>query len=204
MSISGQPISIFDPIAQAHAAPSISINDLSALGDLTPEEQQLALKIASIPLDKMIAEACRREFKYFVKELWDVVEPGSPYIHGWHIDAICDHLQAAAEGRIKNLIVAIPPRHSKSTIVSVFFPAWLWLRWPGKRSLFVSFAARLSDRDSRKCRNLIESVKYQRLFGEIFQLAKDSVANLIPPSVLSNRRIVFESLASWKISPNSR
>lgn len=135
---------------------------------------ELIESIASIPQEKLIAEKCKRSFKYFLKEAWPTAEPGSPLIHGWHMDVICDHIQACVEGRIKNLIIAIPPRHSKSTIVSVLFPAWLWIRDPGRRTLFVSFAARLSDRDSRKCRNLIESVWFQRLFGEKFQLAHDS------------------------------
>lgn len=130
--------------------------------------------VTDISLNKLLAEKCRRSFKYFLRCAWHIIEPGSPLIHGWHMDVICDHLQACVEGRIQNLIIAIPPRHSKSTIVSVLFPAWLWLREPGKRTLFVSFAARLSDRDSRKCRNLIESVWFQSLFGDKFQLAKDS------------------------------
>lgn len=130
--------------------------------------------LPEVPQEKLIAEKCRRSFKYFLRQAWPTAEPGSPLIHGWHMDVICDHIQACVEGRIKNLIIAIPPRHSKSTIVSVLFPAWLWIRDPGRRTLFVSFAARLSDRDSRKCRNLIESKWFQDLFSDKFQLCHDS------------------------------
>lgn len=126
------------------------------------------------PLELTLAKLCKLSFYDFVIEAWHIVEPGSPLINGWHLQAICDHLQAVAENRIKNLIIAIPPRHSKSTIVSVMFPAWLWIRYPGKRTLFVSYAAVLSDRDSRKCRALIESLWYKTLFGDVFKLAKDS------------------------------
>jgi hypothetical protein len=61
----------------------------------------------------------------------------------------------------------------KSLLVSVFWPAWEWIRWPERRWLFSSYAASLSIRDSLKCRRLIESPWYQRLWGERFALTGD-------------------------------
>jgi predicted phage terminase large subunit-like protein len=124
--------------------------------------------------DELVAEKCKRSFKFFVQCAWSVVEPGSPLIWGWHMDAICDHLQACFENRIRNLIISVPPRHSKSSLVAVFFTAWVWLNQPGRRFIFCSYAAKLSVRDSRKCRGLIESPWFVKLFGGIFELAKDS------------------------------
>jgi predicted phage terminase large subunit-like protein len=102
-----------------------------------------------------------------------VVEPGRGYIHGWHIDAICEHLEAVTRGEIRNLIVNMPPRHMKSLLVSVFWPTWVWTWWPQARWLFSSYADTLSTRDSLKCRRIIQSDWYQDQWGEVFYLASD-------------------------------
>lgn len=48
----------------------------------------------------------------FVKQAWHVVEPGVPFIGGWHIRVICEHLEAITNGELRRLLVNIPPRHA--------------------------------------------------------------------------------------------
>ena len=102
-----------------------------------------------------------------------MVEPATPYVPGWHIEAICDHLEAVTRGEIRNLLITMPPRHSKSLTVSVFWPTWEWVRHPARRWLFSSYAQSLSIRDSLKCRRLIESPWYQANWGHVFRLTTD-------------------------------
>jgi predicted phage terminase large subunit-like protein len=109
----------------------------------------------------------------FVKQGWDVLEPATPFKLGWHLEAICDHLQAVADNQIKNLIINIPPRYMKSLSVSVFFPCWLWTTRPSLRYLFSSYSSDLSLRDSVKSRRLIQSLWYQARWGGTFQLTSD-------------------------------
>jgi len=72
----------------------------------------------------MVPEEVRKlDFRTFVDEAWNVVEPSTPFIPNWHIDAICDHLQAVANGDIRFLMINVPPRHCKSRLTSVFWPA---------------------------------------------------------------------------------
>ena len=71
-----------------------------------------------------------------------------------HVRAVCDHLQAVSEGRIRNLIVNIPPGHAKSLLIAVFWPAWVWIDHPEARWLFSSYREPLAIRDSVKCRRL--------------------------------------------------
>lgn len=101
------------------------------------------------------------------------MEPATPYVHGWHIDAICEHLEAVTRHEIRNLIINIPPRHMKSLAVSVFWPMWVWASAPATRWLFASYAESLAIRDSLKCRRLIQSPWYQEHFGDVFKLAGD-------------------------------
>ena len=91
------------------------------------------------------AEQAARHLREFVRQAWAVVEPSTPFVPGWHIDAIIEHLEAISLGQIRNLLINVPPRHMKSLLVSVFWPAWEWIRWPERRWLFSSYGAQLSD-----------------------------------------------------------
>jgi predicted phage terminase large subunit-like protein len=97
-----------------------------------------------------------------------VVQQGE-FVENWHIEAICDHLQALAEGRLERnrLMIFLPPRHAKSIIVNVFMPAWDWTVRPHRRFVSASAKDNLSMRDAVKARDLIASKLYQRLFGDV-------------------------------------
>jgi hypothetical protein len=94
---------------------------------------------------------------------WHIVEPDQAFIPGRHIEMICRHLQALTDGTLEldNLLINVPPGHSKSIFTNVFWPSWCWTRRPGKRFLYGSYDQKLSTRDSISCRSIIESDWYQ-------------------------------------------
>lgn len=114
-------------------------------------------------LEAVEREYSKRSLGNFIKRAWPHVDP-QPYIHGWHMDAMAEHLEACASGQITRLLINIPPGTSKSTATSVFFPAWLWGPHgkPGTRFIGASYEQSLATRDNRKTRMLIESEWYQR------------------------------------------
>jgi predicted phage terminase large subunit-like protein len=136
---------------------------------------ELLLSKPSLPSD-IDRELAERNLRDFVRSAWAVVEPSTPFVEGWHIDAITEHLQAITRGEIRNLLINVPPRHMKSLLVSVFWPCWEWLRCPQRRWLFSSYAATLSIRDSVKCRRLIDSLWYQANWSDRFALTGDQNA----------------------------
>jgi predicted phage terminase large subunit-like protein len=85
------------------------------------------------------------------------------YVHGWHIDAIAEHLEAVTRGEISRLYVNVPPGAMKSLMVSVFWPAWEWgpKGLSSTRYVATSHSERLAVRDNLRCRRLIESEWYQ-------------------------------------------
>jgi predicted phage terminase large subunit-like protein len=99
----------------------------------------------------------------FVKEAWAVLEPKTPLVWNWHLDALCEHLEAVTAGRINRLLVNVPPGSSKSLIVSVMWQAWEWgpkgLR--SHRFLSTAFNDGPVKRDTRKTRDLILSDWYR-------------------------------------------
>ena len=115
----------------------------------------------------------------FVEGGWKYIDP-NPYKWGWHLDAIAEHLKAVTTGEIRRLCINIPPRTSKSSMVSVSFPAWVWaqakkgpLCGPHVQFLFASYAQSLSVRDSIKTRRLIESPWYQKYWSHRFNITSD-------------------------------
>jgi len=120
-------------------------------------------------IDKMLAE---KRLVHFLKQVWPSIDPHT-YTHGWHIDCICDHLEAVMSGEIKRLSINVPPRHCKSILIAVAFPAWAWLKKPSLQFLFSSYAHSLSIRDGVKCRRVIESPLYQSRWGNSVKLTSD-------------------------------
>lgn len=105
----------------------------------------------------------------FVREAWHVVEPSSAYVHGWHIDAICAHLEAVTDGRINRLLINVPPGTMKSLLTSVLWPAWEWgpKGRASLRYLTTSYAEKYVKRDSRRMRDLVSSDWYRTLWPEV-------------------------------------
>ena len=121
-------------------------------------------------LDDVNRELCKKSFYDFFLEFWDVIE-SEKLVDNWHIKALCEELQEVAERVIRreakeyDLVINIPPGTSKSTICTVMFPAWLWIRDPSLRIISSSYSASLSINHAIKSRDLILSDKYQRLFA---------------------------------------
>jgi predicted phage terminase large subunit-like protein len=123
----------------------------------------------------------RQSFAEFVKGAWPIIEPATPLVWNWHMDCICEHAAALVENRLakRNLILNVPPGSSKSTIISVCLPAWIWIWRPSYRGVFASGNETVRTRDSLKCRMILESAWYRDTFGIRWKMQKDQNAKLI-------------------------
>jgi len=144
------------------------------------EGKRISIEQQLFDLDRADAEASLAEF---IRQAWHVIEPGSPYIHGWHIDFICEHLEAITNGDelpdgspYNRLLINVPPGTMKSLITNVFWPAWEWgpKNMPWLRYVCAAHKVEnLSARDSRRMRQLITGEWYQERWGDRVSLAKD-------------------------------
>lgn len=116
-------------------------------------------------------ERLTHSFALFAQEAWHVIEPATELQWTWHLQAICDHLQALYEGRISRLLINLAPGHAKSSFISVLFPVWVMLGDPSSRWLCASYAGDLALRDNKNRRDLIESDWFQERYGHIFKLS---------------------------------
>lgn len=122
-----------------------------------------ALKFTEEDLLAVEREACKRSLSTYIKEAWGQLEPGTPYTHGWHIDAIAEHLQAITNGEITRLLINVPPGCMKSMATAVFWPSWEWgpRGLPSTRFIGASHELGLATRDARRMRQLVRSDWYQ-------------------------------------------
>lgn len=145
----------------------------------------MAIKINGVSIDPVAQlidlerADCEESLYEFLRHAWKYLD-SSTWVDGWPIEAVAEHLQAVVDGEIRRLIINIPPRMGKSSITSVALPAWTWAQsdrgptsGPGVQFLHASYANQLSLRDSVKCRRLIESPWYQKLWGDRFVLNSD-------------------------------
>lgn len=108
----------------------------------------------------------------FIEESWSILEPATPLVKGWALDAVCEHFEAITYGDITRLLVNVPPGFMKSLVGDVFWPAWEWTQLPHLRYVAFSYAATLTMRDNNRFRDLLISPWYQELFGHVFQIRK--------------------------------
>ena len=106
----------------------------------------------------------RQDLTAFIQHSFQTVAPGHVYQHNWHIDAIAWHLEQCLDGRIKRLIITLPPRHLKSHCASVAFPAWVLGRNPGKRIICASYSNDLAVTLARDCHAVMTSAWYRKVF----------------------------------------
>ena len=98
----------------------------------------------------------------FIQKSFHTVNPGTPYLHNWHVDLIVSYLLACERGKITRLIINIPPRYLKSLCVSVAWPAWLLGHDPTRRVIAASYAQGLSLKHSLDCRRARDEVHSRR------------------------------------------
>ena len=121
--------------------------------------------------DKRFAEVSLYEF---FKQSWHVVEGNTPYVHEWYLEEIANALEDCFYRRIKNLLINLPPRKGKSNLISIAFPAWVWLHNPQERILTASFSNDLSLKIADKSRMLIKSHWFQQRWGDRFKIRRDA------------------------------
>lgn len=108
----------------------------------------------------------------YTKAAWHQVER-KDYLHNWHIEAIAEHLEAVSRREIKRLIINVPFRTTKSTLVSVMWPTWTWTWNPAHQFLVGSHAEKLAIRDNLKHRRITQSEWYRDRWGHLFGFTSD-------------------------------
>lgn len=115
----------------------------------------------------------------FVKQAFAVLEPGTEFADNWHIQFLCNTIQAVVhrvgqrKAKKRDLIINIPPRSLKSYIATICITPWAWLHYPHLKFLASSYSSDLSTDHSVMARQIIESSWYQGNWGNRYQMMPD-------------------------------
>jgi predicted phage terminase large subunit-like protein len=113
---------------------------------------------------QLLRAVLRKDFPAFIERCFHTVSPGDGYRHNWHIEAIAHHLELCRRGKIRRLLITVPPRSLKSICSSIAFPAWLLGQDPTLQIMCLSYAKELSAKLSRDCRAVLKSDWYRWAF----------------------------------------
>ena len=135
----------------------------------TDEAKLLAKKLKIKKLEFDVQEQAQTQFLPFVRNVWP------EFIEGSHHKIISKKFEKIANGKLKRLIVNMPPRHTKSEFASFLFPAWFVGRNPKAKIMQTTHTGELAIRFGRKVRNLMDSADYKKIFPKAY-LQPDSMA----------------------------
>jgi len=141
------------------------IEDYLQIVDTVTEQERR--KIFNI-LEHDRVQRCRESFIYFVQQMWPI------FISGKHHQIMSNAFERVADGKLKRLIINMPPRHTKSEFASYLLPAWFLGRFPHKKIIQTAHTAELAVGFGRKVRNLVGSEAYGKVFDT--KLSSDSKA----------------------------
>ena len=145
------------------------LEDAALLRTETPEIEDRRLKLELRLAQMSEVEGCRDDFLKYVRKIWP------EFIAGAHHKMIAKKLEDIASGKIKRLIINMPPRHTKSEFASYLFPSWVIGREPKTKIIQTTHTAELAVTFGRKVRNLIATTEYQNIFDSV-NLQADSKA----------------------------
>jgi len=85
------------------------------------------------------------------------------FIENWHYEAICEKLEDVYNGKIKRLIINIPPRYGKTELLKRFI-SWCFAKSPHSNFIYTSYSDRLVLDCSSSIRDTIKSEAFQELW----------------------------------------
>lgn len=139
------------------------------LDKFTPYEQAEIERMVNVLHKRAQQNAAQNSFLDFMT----AVEP--TMLQGPQHRMVAKLFNRIASGELKRVIIAIAPRHSKSTMASYLLPAWFLGRFPKKKIIMASHTGDLAVDFGRKVRNLIDSEPYHNVFPHV-TLASDAKA----------------------------
>ncbi len=143
---------------------------------LKPAEEALEAGDFELSLRRQIYEKSLHEF---VRAAWAQIEPVE-FVDGWHLHALCAHLEAVTRGEIRKLLVNWPPRHTKTLTATVMWPIWVWIQesdsplaGPGVQFLCGAYSAEKAEQDAFKARKLLRTPWFEQLWGHRVRINRE-------------------------------
>ena len=108
----------------------------------------------------------RSNLASFIHMSFKTLNPDTVFVDNWHIHAIAWHLEQVRTGKIRRLIITMPPRSLKSISASTAFPAFVHGNNPSKHIISVSYGQDLSVKFQNDYRAIISRPWFRSIFPE--------------------------------------
>src|SRR5215471_6258286 len=131
------------------------------------------------PVRSAYRAVLRSDFTFFTARCFHELNPQAELAMNWHLLVIAEKLAAARQGKIRRLIINLPPRHLKSLMASIAFPAWCLGHDPSVQILCASYGQDLADKFARDCRSIMTSRWYRRIFPTRLAAPRQVVQELL-------------------------
>ena len=116
---------------------------------------------------------CREDFYFYARWIF-LQRHGYKWQQAAHHRTICDALMKIYRGECKRLIINIPPRYSKTSLIEAFI-GWTLGHNPDSEYIYTSYSSRLASNSTWQVREIVQSETYQQIFPECV-LRQDSQA----------------------------
>jgi phage terminase large subunit-like protein len=111
-----------------------------------------------------LATFARVDFWCFVELMFPVLYPGQQLVYAGYLEAIATLLMGVAKRKYRNVVINLPPRHMKSALASVLYPAWRLGCDPTVKFICISYGDDLAHDLSAQTRKIMRSPLYQKIF----------------------------------------
>lgn len=109
----------------------------------------------------------RTRFDVFAERAFRVVEPSIMFEYNWHMGCIAEHLEANFNLEIPWLLINLPPRQLKSSLVAQLYPPWIFGQEPHHQFIGAAYAASLAERNVMNSSKVMNDSWYHDVFPEV-------------------------------------
>ncbi len=113
---------------------------------------------------EILKQALLNDHLFFARWFFKIRE-GVKFKVNHHHKQVCDALEMVMDGKIKHLIINVPPGSSKTELAVINFIARGLAKNPRSRFLHLSYSSELAELNSAKAKELVTSSEYQELFS---------------------------------------
>ena len=142
---------------------------VKVIDKLPAGERDHLLVMAESYAQSLERERGQNSFMAYVKSMWPT------FINGRHHEIMAKKFEEIASGKLKRLIINMPPRHTKSEFASYLLPSWYLGKFPARKIIQASNTSDLAVGFGRKVRNLVGGEVYSKIFPNV-SLRHDSKA----------------------------
>lgn len=144
------------------------------LAKMTANEQEELFKLLELYKQSELEQKAATNFMSFVQLMWPSFISDT-FVSGRHHKIMAEKFEGFASGKIKRLIINMPPRHTKSEFGSYLLPAWMMGKFPHRKIIQSSHTADKALEFGRKVRNLVAAPQFRAVFPDV-SLQADSKA----------------------------